>query len=407
MERRKFVSYAGLSLLFAISNSGCSIIRAGIGKNNPAETQESRNKYLNKMLSEICVGNKPRLAGSRNYNDAAYTVLRDMKKALPNAKLDKFTLEFWDLKSNPEFIIGEQKIEAYPSIGSMGTPSGGLTGFVIENNDKNVQYAVVNSAKEKIAEIVIWQSGAISRSCGPFGRKPKCLPLFIIGGKDEPLLKKAIAENIPVKANYQVDFIPDAPTCNVVGTLPGESKEEIIFMAHLDTVAISSGANDNTASMILVLLLAHAFSGMRPKKTLTFLVTAGEETGSYGSKHYFEQRKKDGTFDHIKCSFNFDSVTWGPELMIHTTDDEIREQFIKIAEPIKIPGSLKPVNEKGDGIDNSPLRGSYVTCVYVGSEGSDAIKFWHRPDDMPENVNLEYVEYSFRVFSEYMKQYLL
>ena len=103
-----------------------------------------------------------------------------------------------------------------------------------------------------------------------------------------------------------VEFIPDTETKNVVGTLPGHSTDEILFLAHLDTVYNTQGANDNTASVIAMLMLAHSVSGIKPQKTLTFVATEGEEYNKLGAINYAERRKRAGTYGNIKFLVNFD-----------------------------------------------------------------------------------------------------
>lgn len=407
MKRRQFLDSAGISVLCALAGTGCTITRFAGNRGSPVAAQDTRAGYLARMLDELCPDLKPRPAGSEAYNAAATIVLREMRNALPVAWLDTFTFEYWNLLNEPSLFIGDRRIESYLAIGSLGTPRGGLEGVAVETNDKRIQYKLIDAAGTEMANIAVYQGKAISRSCGPFGREQKCPPLFIIGEQDEPLLREAAANRIPVRMNAQVEFVPDTPTSNVIGTIPGKSSEEIIFMAHLDTVRAGPGANDNTASLILVLMLAYAVAGTRPKKTLTFVASSCEEIGQHGSRHYFGRRKKDGTLDRTSCSFNFDSVTWGPDLIIQTTDDRIREDFQRIGDDVSFPGTVKAVNGDGTIIDNIPLRDTTVRCVYVGSEGSDVMKVWHRPDDIPANVRVDYVEYTYRIFYEYLTRNIL
>ena len=139
------------------------------------------------------------------------------------------------------------------------------------------------------------------------GRGHIISPLTLCSGLfcDIPVLDKAVAGKTLVKLQYQVKFTPGMTTSNVIGILPGESAEEIVCYAHLDTVYNSPGANDNAASLIMVMMLAHAFSGTKPRKTLKFIATTGEEFGYLGTKHMAERRKNDGTLNNIKFIFDF------------------------------------------------------------------------------------------------------
>ena len=151
-----------------------------------------------------------------------------------------------------------------------------------------------------------------------FKKPVKSLPTFNIGKQDLPLIEQAVEKSTPVLVKAVAEFIPNTTTENVVGTLPGESTGELVFLVHLDTVYNSPGANDNTASVIIMLMLAHAVSEIRPRKTLTFIATTGEEYDKLGAIDYVKRRVDKGTLQNIRYLVNFDSLTWGPDLQIYT-----------------------------------------------------------------------------------------
>jgi Zn-dependent M28 family amino/carboxypeptidase len=57
----------------------------------------------------------------------------------------------------------------------------------------------------------------------------------------------------------------------VIGRIPGKSKNEILIVAHLDSIFNTPGANDNAASVIVMLMLAHAASARQNNHNLTFI----------------------------------------------------------------------------------------------------------------------------------------
>ena len=79
---------------------------------------------------------------------------------------------------------------------------------------------------------------------------------------------------------------------NVIGVIPGESEEQIIFSAHYDHLgtkgdAIFNGADDNASGVTAVLALAQHFADMgRHQRTLVFIGFAAEEGGILGSEYY-------------------------------------------------------------------------------------------------------------------------
>jgi Zn-dependent M28 family amino/carboxypeptidase len=237
-----------------------------------------------------------------------------------------------------------------------------------------------------------------------YDKEPGGLPTFNVGVKEIPILDAAVKNQTLVRLNAQVEFIPDAQTSNIVGILPGESKDEIVLFAHLDTVYNSPGANDNTASLLMILMIAHAVSGVRSPKTLTFLATTGEEYNYLGAIHYAKRRKREGTLQNIKLMMNFDSITWGPNMEVGTTNKEIESLIREIDRDLNIPGTPEFQDDDGFTREARPFKDEGVEAegMIMGSNGYDTNNVWHRPDDTAENVPGDCAEIAFLLFHEFL-----
>src|SRR5690606_11109296 len=126
---------------------------------------------------------------------------------------------------------------------------------------------------------------------------PATSPTFGIGKQDVPLLERSIQHNGEAWIKGQVRFYPKAKGLNIVGTLPGKIKDEILLIAHADTVFNSPGANDNTASVIVMLMLAHTAAARENNHTLTFVASDNEEYGLMGAKNYANIRISNHTME--------------------------------------------------------------------------------------------------------------
>ncbi len=90
----------------------------------------------------------------------------------------------------------------------------------------------------------------------------------------------------------------DGKTSNVMGFLEGADpalkNETIILGAHLDHMGNSHelmpGANDNASGVAVIMAVAKAIhdSGLKPKRSILFILFGAEEQGVVGSKHYLE-----------------------------------------------------------------------------------------------------------------------
>jgi len=96
-------------------------------------------------------------------------------------------------------------------------------------------------------------------------------------------------------------FIPGPITVyNTVGEIRGSEKpdEFVIVGAHLDSWDLGTGATDNGTGSCVVLEIARtlgalAKAGIRPKRTIRFVLFTGEEQGLFGSKQYVKRHKEE------------------------------------------------------------------------------------------------------------------
>lgn len=359
-------------------------------------TPAGRAQYLARMLDELCTTIGPRLAGTEAYERGARLIHKEMRQALPLVTYDTMKFPRWELREPAELSVDGRRLETYAAQQGPGTPGAGIRGVIRKSGGL---YHVADAA-----------SGAalVNLTLGPFGpavassyRASDGLPRFSVGRQDVPLLDAAERGGLPVFARARVRVTPDRPTSNVVGTLPGESADEILYVAHADTVYQSPGASDNTASMITMLMLAHGFSGSRPQRTLTFVATTAEEDGSQGANHYARGRERAGTLGRVKICINLDSLTYGPNLQINTTDKALSGMLLDIHRDLGIQAEPK-VFERDDVMDAAPFGAAGARTVHLNSRGHDArtLPLNHRPDDRADTIDPALVENSYRILME-------
>ena len=259
-------------------------------------TPAKRAEYLTSKLRALCTNIGPRPAGSREFDAGAVLIEREMKRALPAVSRDTFRFRRWVPAGDPEFWVDGQRLETYLAEDSPGTPAQGIRGKLRKSKDG--AYQIVDSESGK----VLAQTGI-----SEFGRAITMvhsghdeIPLFNIGKQDAETLDRAEHAGLPIRVKAEVKWVTGVRTCNVAGTLPGSSKEEILVVAHADTKYNTPGANDNTASLVCMLMMAQAMPGTHPWRTITFLATTGEERSFIGAKHYALTRKQKGTLSDVK-----------------------------------------------------------------------------------------------------------
>ena len=402
MKRRNFFSILGGTALVGPALAGCSASKPSAW--DTINTPENREDYAKKLLKELCTDIGPHPSGTPEHDRAAAIFEREMKRSLPKVEQVWFDMEGWKLIGKPLFKVGDTELEVYPYYGTPGTPSDGIIG-ILHKSGNGYTLRDPNTG-ERCAFI----------STNPYGRAithndkrrtSPSLTRFGLGKQDIPFLDRAVQEKTLVVAKAEVEFLPIVSSSSVVGTLPGKSKEEILFVSHMDTVYTSPGANDNTASTIVMVMLAHAAAiALKPDRTITFIATGAEECGYLGARKCAQIREKEGTMQDIKYVINFDSLTYGPNLQVHSSDLDMRDLIKAIHKDLQINTTPKYFEDSGYTMDSLPFKSSRAKALYLNSRGYNerTLPVYHRIDDNAESVPLDCVEIGFRVFEEFIRR---
>jgi hypothetical protein len=108
---------------------------------------------------------------------------------------------------------------------------------------------------------------------------------------------------------------------NLVATIPGTRKDRIVIAGHYDTKLYREfrfvGASDGGSSAAFLLEIARALKGRRNPMTIELLFLDGEEArmadwhgtdNTYGSRHYVEMAKHDGSLATLKALILIDMI---------------------------------------------------------------------------------------------------
>ena len=98
-------------------------------------------------------------------------------------------------------------------------------------------------------------------------------------------------------------------TANVVGRLPGQLPERIVFCAHYDSKIDTPGAYDNAAGVGVLLTLAETLAQKKHRYSLEWVAFTGEEGAGLGDMEYARSVERNGDgFDQILAAINIDGV---------------------------------------------------------------------------------------------------
>ncbi len=124
-----------------------------------------------------------------------------------------------------------------------------------------------------------------------FGEIDK-LPMVLVAREDGERIARLLASGNLVWADLSIPNQIGGPikAANVIAELRGSEKpdEFVILGAHLDSWELGTGALDNgcNAALVVDALRAIKASGVKPRRTIRFILFSGEEQGLIGSRAY-------------------------------------------------------------------------------------------------------------------------
>ena len=208
--------------------------------------------------------------------------------------------------------------------------------------------------------------------------------------------QKPLSMNLMVKVTIEVNaqYEKNAKTMNVVGMIEGSDpklkNEFVIIGAHLDHVGSQAGllfpgANDNASGSAGVLEIAEAFvkGGLKPKRSVIFVLFASEEQGLFGAKHFVESWKQG--YDKITAMLNLDCVGYGDSIQVGNGKSAPKLWEIANQNDETSFNSMVDRTWNGGGADATPFYEKGIPCLYFVTTNS--YEHLHLPTDKVETLN--------------------
>ena len=111
------------------------------------------------------------------------------------------------------------------------------------------------------------------------------------------------------EARLRIDWRPGTHTTrNVIAETPTGDPDNVVAVgAHLDSVGVGPGINDNGSGSASILEIAEQMQKVKPRNKVRFLWFAAEESGLLGSEAYVDSLSEE-ELDRIAAMLNFDMV---------------------------------------------------------------------------------------------------
>ncbi len=211
---------------------------------------------------------------------------------------------------------------------------------------------------------------------------------------DEGRAPQVVATGSRVAIEVETRYDPAGATANVVGILRGSDPDagHVVLGAHLDHVGAQGellfpGANDDGSGSAIVLAVAEAFAavGVRPKRSVVFVLFASEEQGTHGSEAYVQSPVL--PIDEAVAMINLDCVGLGNGLRLGGRGaspvlNDLARQIDARTGPIVIEDSWY-----SGGADADAFFHAGVPTLYFATE--DGYAHLHQPTDTVDTLDPE------------------
>ncbi len=176
---------------------------------------------------------------------------------------------------------------------------------------------------------------------------------------------------------------------NTVAELPGAEKpdEVVIIGGHIDSWDLGTGATDNGTGIMAVLEAARALKavGVKPRRTIRFVLFSGEEEGLHGSRAYVKAHEKE--MSKISGVLIHDMGTGRVKSIGLQGRYDLREVMDKVVEPFKEAVDLEELSLRSMmGTDHLSFLPHGVPAFAVVQDPAEYRKTHHTESDTFDKV---------------------
>ena len=176
---------------------------------------------------------------------------------------------------------------------------------------------------------------------------------------------------------------------NTVAELPGAEKPDqvVLIGGHIDSWDLGTGATDNGTGIMAVVEAARALKavGIKPKRTIRFVLFSGEEEGLHGSRAYVKSHEKE--MPNIAGVLVHDMGTGRVKSIGLQERYDLREAMDRVVEPFKEAVNLEELSmRKMMGTDHLSFLPHGVPAFAVVQDPAEYRKTHHTESDTVDKV---------------------
>ncbi|MEJ8566128.1 M20/M25/M40 family metallo-hydrolase [Elongatibacter sediminis] len=194
---------------------------------------------------------------------------------------------------------------------------------------------------------------------------------------------------LEITVNIDVNSGGSYTSANVVAELPGsELPDEIVLLgAHLDSWGLGTGALDNGANVAAVIDTARQIQrlGLKPRRTIRFVLFNGEEQGLQGSLAYVRRHNKE--LDRYVMAMAMDLGTGKITDFFANGRSELEPVLQQLLAPVEGLGPFRFVNELATGTDTFDFMLEGIATTVAFQAASNYPSNYHSESDTFDKVD--------------------
>ena len=217
------------------------------------------------------------------------------------------------------------------------------------------------------------------------------LPTLSLAHEDVGLLRRLLSQNQTPRVRLDVrnKVGPAFEATNVVGEIAGTdlAQELVVVGAHLDSNDLGPGALDNAAGSAAVLETARAIKalGLKPRRTIRFVLFTGEEEGMVGSIAYVERHRAE--LDRTVAALVMDIGAGRPAGWFSMGREDLDPDIRELSKPLAQFGDFAIEHAAFAATDNAPFMAEGVPNLILLQDETPYFPVHHTIADTPDKID--------------------
>jgi carboxypeptidase Q len=218
------------------------------------------------------------------------------------------------------------------------------------------------------------------------------LPMVLLAREDAKRIFQLLKQKkqVQVELNVPNRIGPSIRSSNVVAEIMGsELPEEFVLLgAHLDSWELGTGALDNgcNAALVIEALRAIKVSGVKPRRSIRFVLFSGEEQGLLGSNAYVMRHRAE--LDKASAVIIFDEGTGKATGFSLGGRKDISEKVSQLLTPFKNDSVDTLTTDAFFGTDNLDFLLEGVPTLVANQQEANYLENYHASSDTFDKVDI-------------------